>query len=87
MIAFSLDTVLGLSAAFCTTIAYLPQALRAWRTRSTKDISLGMFSMMVLGIALWLAYGVLRADLPLIVANGITLLLAGSILILKLRHG
>ena len=82
-----LETMLGLSAAFCTTVAYLPQALRAFQTRSTKDISLGMFMLMVLGVALWLTYGILRADLPLIAANAITLLLAGSILVLKLRHG
>jgi len=44
-------TMLGLGAAFCTTLAFLPQALHAWRTRSTKDISLGMFALMVLGVA------------------------------------
>jgi len=87
MVGISADTLLGLVAAFCTTIAFLPQALRAWRTRSTKDISLGMFSLMVLGVALWLVYGILRADLPLIASNTVTLLLAGSILVLKLRHG
>jgi MtN3 and saliva related transmembrane protein len=82
-----IETVIGLIAAFCTTIAFLPQALRAFRTRSTKDISLGMFALMVLGVALWLLYGLLRADLPLIASNTVTLILAGSILVLKLRHG
>lgn len=80
-------TALGLAAAFCTTAAYAPQALKAWRSRSTADISLSMFLLMVTGIVLWLAYGVLIADVPLIVANGVTLCLAGTILALKLRHG
>jgi len=80
-------TALGLAAAFCTTAAYAPQALKAWRSRSTADISLSMFLLMVTGIVLWLAYGVLIGDVPLIVANGVTLCLAGAILVLKLRHG
>jgi MtN3 and saliva related transmembrane protein len=80
-------TVIGLLAAFCTTLAYAPQAIKTWRTRSTADISLGMFSLMVVGIVFWLIYGVLIADLPLILANLVTLALAGTILVLKLRHG
>lgn len=80
-------TWIGLLAACCTTLAYAPQAIKTWRTRSTRDISLGMFSLMVAGIVLWLVYGVLIADLPLILANLVTLALAGTILALKLRHG
>ncbi len=82
-----LITALGLAAAFCTTTAFAPQALKAWRSRSTADISLSMFLLMVAGIVLWLAYGVLIGDIPLIAANAVTLCLAGSILALKLRHG
>ncbi|MEX2630922.1 MAG: SemiSWEET transporter [Tistlia sp.] len=82
-----LTTLIGLAAGACTTLAFLPQALKAWRTRSTRDISLSMFLVLVTGVALWLAYGLLLGDLPLIAANGVTLLLAGSILLLKLRHG
>jgi len=82
-----LITALGLAAAFCTTAAYAPQALKAWRSRSTADISLSMFLLMVTGIVLWLVYGLLIADIPLIAANGVTLCLAGTILALKLRHG
>jgi len=82
-----LITALGLAAAFCTTAAYAPQALKAWRSRSTADISLSMFLLMVTGIVLWLIYGLMIADIPLIVANGVTLCLAGTILALKLRHG
>jgi len=80
-------TMLGLGAAFCTTLAFLPQALHAWRTRSTKDISLGMFALMVLGSRSGWLTGCSRPICPLIISNSITLLLAGSILILKLRHG
>ncbi len=80
-------TAIGLGAAFCTTIAFLPQAIKTWRTRSTKDISLGMFLIFSIGIALWLIYGLLQHDIPLIAANGITLVLALTILGFKIRHG
>ena len=80
-------TLLGLLAAFCTTAAYLPQVLKTWRTRSTADISLGMFLLMVSGLVLWLAYGIILADLPLIASNTVTLLFAGMILYFKVRHG
>ena len=80
-------TWLGLLAGCCTTFAYLPQVIRTWRTRSTHDISLGMFSLMMTGIALWLGYGVLIGDLPIVVANVISFALAGTILVLKLKHG
>lgn len=78
-------TWIGIAAAVLTTAAFAPQAIQAWRTRSTKDVSLAMFLLMVSGIALWLAYGLLINDLPLIVANAITLVLAGSILVAKIR--
>lgn len=83
----SFSTILGLAAAFCTTVAFVPQVIKAWRTRSTHDISLGMFLLMVTGIVLWLIYGAVRLDIPLIVANGATLALAGAVLLLKLRYG
>jgi MtN3 and saliva related transmembrane protein len=80
-------TMLGLAAAFCTTIAFLPQVIKTWRTRSTADISLVMFLVLVLGIVLWLIYGALLGDLPLVAANVVTLGLAGTILVLKIKHG
>ena len=80
-------TVIGLVAAFCTTAAYLPQVIKTWRTRSTTDISLGMFLLMVSGLVLWLAYGIMLADLPLIASHTVTLILAATILYLKVRHG
>ena len=78
---------IGLGAAFCTTVAFLPQVVRAWQTRSTKDLSLAMFLVFTAGIFLWLVYGLMLNDLPLIAANGTTLVLSGSILYFKLRYG
>jgi MtN3 and saliva related transmembrane protein len=78
---------IGLGAAWCTTISFVPQVHRAWRTRSTQDLSLTMFLVFTTGIFLWLVYGLLRHDVPLIAANGATLVLSGSILFFKLRHG
>ncbi|MBY0267068.1 MAG: SemiSWEET transporter [Burkholderiales bacterium] len=78
-------TWIGIAAAILTTAAYAPQAYQAWRTRSTRDVSLPMFLMMVTGITLWLIYGLMIGDLPLILANAVTLLLAGAILVAKLR--
>jgi MtN3 and saliva related transmembrane protein len=87
MPAMSALTLLGLAAGFCTTFAFVPQVIRAWRTRSTKDISLGMLLVAITGVALWLIYGIIKKDVPLIAANVVTLLLAAAILCLKLRHG
>ena len=77
--------VLGLVAGSCTTAAFIPQVLKTWRSRSAKDLSLGMFSIFSLGVLLWLAYGFLVMDIPVIVANMVTLVLASFLLFLKLR--
>ena len=77
----------GYAAAVCTTGAYIPQVLRVWRTRSTQDISLKMFLVLVTGLTLWLIYGLRKGEIPIIAANGITLMLAGTILFFKIRHG
>jgi len=79
--------IVGLVAAFLTTLAFLPQVIHTIRTRSTHDISLRMYSLYTVGIFLWLVYGLLLRDMPLIAANAITLVLSGTILGLKLRHG
>jgi MtN3 and saliva related transmembrane protein len=80
-------TALGLLAALLTTAAFLPQVLHTLATRDTRGISLRMYVIFVAGVLLWLIYGLLTRDLPLIVANAVTLVLAGTILYLKLRHG
>jgi MtN3 and saliva related transmembrane protein len=77
----------GYAAALLTTGAYVPQTLKVLREKHTKSISLGMYAMMVTGLALWLVYGVLIGSPSLIIANGITFALAFAILLMKLRHG
>ena len=76
--------LIGFLAAFCTTIAFVPQALMFWKTRSTKDISLMMFIIFSFGVLSWLVYGLLIFNLPVIVANAITLTLSIYILINKI---
>jgi MtN3 and saliva related transmembrane protein len=83
----STATLIGLAAALFTTTAFLPQVIRAWRTRSTRDLSYGTFITYAIGLAMWLIYGLLIRDVPLILSNGTTFLLALTILGLKLRHG
>ncbi len=77
---------LGYVAAFCTTVAFVPQAWLVYRTRQTHDLSLGMFLLFTAGVALWLVYGVLVHATPVVVANALTLLLAGYILAMKLTE-
>lgn len=76
---------LGYSAGVCTTLAFLPQALKVWRTRSTGDISGSMYAVFLTGLVLWLAYGLVLRAWPVVIANALTLLLAGSILVMKWR--
>ena len=77
--------VLGLLAGSLTTAAFLPQVFKTWKSRSAKDLSLGMFTLFCLGVALWLIYGLAVRDIPVIAANLLTLLLASSLLYFKLR--
>lgn len=79
-------TVLGLIAGTLTTLSFIPQLLKAWKSRSTHDISIGMFSLLAVGITLWIFYGVVTSDLPVVVANSVTLVFVGLILALKLRY-
>ncbi|MFH1593027.1 MAG: SemiSWEET transporter [Candidatus Woesearchaeota archaeon] len=77
----------GLAAGILTTAAFLPQAIKTLRTKKTRDISLMMYIMVVAGLFLWLVYGILLKDLPLILANAITFLFSVFILIMKIRYG
>ena len=77
---------LGYFAAFCTTLAFLPQAYKSIRHRDTKSLSLGMYVLFTIGIALWLAYGVLRGDYAIIAANAVTIVISLAILITKIRN-
>lgn len=78
--------LLGFVAATLTTISFLPQALKAWKTKSTKDISLLMYTVMGVGVTCWLLYGLGLKSRPIIYANVITLILILSILFLKIKH-
>ena len=79
-------TVVGLAAAICTTVSYYPQLKKCWDTGSAGDLSLKMFSILAVGIALWVAYGVLKSDHVIILANSISLCFLGGILYFKLRE-
>ena len=74
---------LGFAAAVCTTGAFVPQVLLVWRQRGAPGISTGMYLMFIAGVALWLGYGLALGAWPIIIANGITLLLATSVLAMK----
>jgi MtN3 and saliva related transmembrane protein len=82
-----LTTVVGLLAAFCTTVSYVPQLKKCWETGSAGDLSLKTFSILATGVALWVAYGVLKSDYVIILANTISLLFLAGILYFKFREG
>lgn len=78
--------LLGFSAACLTTIAFLPQMLRTWKTRSAKDVSLSMLITFLSGIFLWFVYGIFRQDMIIVIANLVTLILNFAILGMKLKY-
>jgi MtN3 and saliva related transmembrane protein len=79
-------TTLGLVAGVLTTIAYLPQLIKTWKSKSAEDLSWSMLITLCVGIILWLVYGVIVRDIPLIAANIVTFAFAIVILILKIRY-
>ncbi|MDN5018457.1 SemiSWEET transporter [Streptococcus sp. SG1] len=78
--------MIGSIAAVLTTFAFLPQVIKVIKTKDTESIALGMYLMQVLGIALWLAHGLVIQDLPLILANSVSFILSGIILVYKIRY-
>ena len=78
--------ILGLGAATCTTVAFIPQVYKVWKEKSVKDISLLMYLVLTLGLTLWLIYGIKIYSIPVILANGITLFLVLFMVYLKLKH-
>jgi MtN3 and saliva related transmembrane protein len=83
----SLSELVGYGAATLTTISFVPQAWLSWKTRRTAGLSIGMYALFALGVALWLAYGCLIGAWPVIIANAVTLALALFILGVRLRFG
>jgi MtN3 and saliva related transmembrane protein len=79
--------LVGYAAALLTTASFVPQAVKSWSSRDLSGISLSMYALFTLGVFLWLVYGLVLGDLAIVLANGITFVLAGIVLSLKLRHG
>jgi len=84
-VALDVTTVVGLVAGLLTTISLVPQVAKIWRSKSAKDISLKMFAAFSTGVALWLTYGLLQQEFPMILWNGVSLLLALTIVGMKLK--
>ncbi len=82
-----LTTIIGMIAATCTTIAFIPQVVHTLRSRDTSGISMGMYITFTLGVFFWLIYGVLLIEWPIIIGNTITLCLASIVLLMKIKHG
>lgn len=81
-----LKELIGYGAAILTTAAFVPQAWKTFRTRDVRGISLGMYTLFTVGVALWLAYGVLEGSRPIIIANAITLALSCAVLAMKIGY-
>lgn len=79
------EILVGYIAGFLTTIAFVPQVLKTWKSKSASDLSLGMFSVFSMGVLCWLIYGILLAAVPMILWNAVTLILALALLVMKLK--
>ena len=79
--------LIGYAAGLLATLAFLPQVAKTVRDGSVKDISLGMYVLFCAGVTLWLLYGFLISSWPVIISNFVTLILSGTVLVLKIRHG
>lgn len=82
-----MPTLLGYAAGLLTTVAFVPQVVAIWKAKSARDISLPTFATFTLGVGLWLAYGIVRQEAPIIAWNAVTLVLAGAILAMKVKFG
>ncbi|MCX5702597.1 MAG: SemiSWEET transporter [Candidatus Omnitrophica bacterium] len=82
-----LDFIIGLVAGILCTVSFLPQVIRAFKTKQTKDLSFSTFSIFSLGVALWIVYGILTKQIPIILTNITILVLALLILIMKAKYG
>lgn len=87
MLPVTWHELVGYGAAFLTTLSFVPQAWLTFRTRDVRGISLGMYSVFTVGVALWLLYGWMMGAWPIVIANAVTLALASVILCMKLRYG
>jgi MtN3 and saliva related transmembrane protein len=78
--------IIGTVAATLTTLSFMPQVLHTLRTKDVSGISLGMYTVFTVGVSLWLVYGIMLGELPIIIANAITVALASAILWMKIRY-
>jgi len=83
----NVSPLVGFVAGVCTTGSLLPQVYKTLKTRNTRDISLLTYILLTVGIFLWFIYGLLLGEVPIVLANGISFILALSVLVLKLKHG
>ncbi|MBD3318633.1 hypothetical protein GF342_01860 [Candidatus Woesearchaeota archaeon] len=81
-----IETIIGLVAATLTTISFLPQVIKTWKEKSAKGISQFMYILFCSGVLLWLVYGLVIFDLPVIVANAVTLILASTVLYFRIVY-
>ncbi|MBI2107690.1 SemiSWEET transporter [Candidatus Woesearchaeota archaeon] len=82
-----LISLLGLAAGACTTGSFVPQVIKSLKTKETKDLSFAMLVLVVIGIAMWLAYGIVTRDVPIMSANAVSLVLTVTMLGIKIRYG
>ena len=80
------EEIIGTLAGIFTTVAALPQIIKAWRSRKVDDVSPKMFFIITIGVLLWTLYGILKSDLPIIITNGISALLNILMLFLIFRY-
>jgi MtN3 and saliva related transmembrane protein len=78
---------IGYAAAFLTTVSFLPQVIKVWKSRSARDISLYTYSLFTVGAALWFSYGVAIHSTPVVAANAVTVVLAAAVVVAKIRFG
>ena len=78
-------TLLGLTAGLFTTLAFIPQVTKIWKTKSAKDVSLRTYVVFSLGVTLWIVYGILKHEVPIILWNAVTLVLTAAIVAMKLK--
>ena len=83
---FSIETMIGFVAAFCTTVSYVPQVRKCWQTHSTGDLSLKMILLLAAGISLWVVYGIFRGDMVIVAANSVSLLFIANLVFFKVKE-
>lgn len=86
ILIFNMETFIGYLAAGCTTIAFLPQDIKVYKTKHTKDISFLMFLLLNVGLVLWLTYGLMIESIPIILANALTIVMSVYILTIKIKN-